>query len=95
MPLIALTIVLILLFPVISVSDDLGTLQNPAESDTCYRRSLVAHDLVLPCPVAALASLLALIQPESRHISVSSDIADHIVEVPALDGIENRPPPAA
>jgi len=34
LPLVALALLIVILFPVISVSDDLQVLQNPAESDT-------------------------------------------------------------
>jgi hypothetical protein len=45
LPLIALALLIVILLPVISVSDDLQVLQNPAESDTfqCQRRDCLAH----------------------------------------------------
>src|SRR5579863_1121031 len=38
----ALFMLLVILFPVVSVTDDLWSLQNPAETDTCQRRDHLA-----------------------------------------------------
>jgi hypothetical protein len=38
MSFVALVMLIVILFPVISVSDDLWSIQNPAETDTCQRR---------------------------------------------------------
>lgn len=40
LPLVALAMLVVLLFPVISVSDDLWAVQNPAETDSWVRRNL-------------------------------------------------------
>ena len=58
----ALAMVVLLLLPVISLSDDLMTMQGPAETDTCLRRALNPGDLhpsvaaacwALPVPMVA------------------------------------------
>ena len=77
---VALAVLLLILFPVISVTDDLQALQNPAETDTCQRRNHIvsnAHS-IFPTRIAAPGRLPA-------------PVIDH----PALAPIQNRPPPAA
>jgi hypothetical protein len=95
--LVALAVVILILLPVISVTDDLQTLQNPAELDCCARRHYAAsssHSIfpaaaMLPPPVFAELSfgLLRLSAPGNRPAP--------LVEIPALSSIQNRPPPAA
>lgn len=56
--LVALAMLLLILFPVISVSDDFWAAQNPAEADTCMRRNGLtahAHNIVPEAPMPALA----------------------------------------
>jgi hypothetical protein len=65
MQFVALAMVLLLLFPVISVTDDLQAVQNPAETDSSMRRDHVAGNqqsifpavAALPLPVRAEISL--------------------------------------
>jgi hypothetical protein len=96
---IALAMLLIILFPVISVSDDLWSIQNPAETDSCQRRN---HNHIASCPhspvpllAAPIATLLALVGPEIHLVPGPSVSPSRAYHSPALDGIENRPPPAA
>ena len=99
LPLIALALQLVILLPVISVSDDLQMLQYPAESDTfqCQRR-----DCLAPCPHAvhpAIASLPESVFAEAAgsYLSCAAELSFpfRAVENPAFDAIQNRPPPAA
>ncbi len=97
LPIVALAMLLIILFPVISVSDDLWALQNPAEADTCVRR-----DQIAPCPYSILPALAELptlaygsIHIEVRHFSDPAWTERRSYLVPVLDSIENRPPPTA
>jgi len=95
--LVALAVVILILLPAISMTDDLVAAQNPAETDTCARRdydfscphSIVPITLALPLP--AFASLPASVEqmPALRQNSTPR------VEVPSLASIQNRPPPAA
>ncbi|MFZ0745499.1 MAG: hypothetical protein WAM85_13895 [Terracidiphilus sp.] len=94
---VALTMLIVILFPVISVSDDLWSLHNPAETDTCQRR-----DHLAPCPHFIFPAVAAL--PESApaelafgslRLTVPLSPQPLGVENPALDPIQNRPPPAA
>ena len=94
---VALIMLLVILFPVISVSDDLWSLQNPAETDTYQRRDhqgLCPHSIfpataALPEPVPAepALGLKRLVAPFTlQFLAVAS---------PALGPIQNRPPPSA
>ena len=98
--LIALAVVIVILFPVISVTDDLQMAQNPAEADAyylCTRRDHVAvsqHSIfpavaTLPPPVFAELSFGFL------RFAAPSHLADPLVKIPAMASIQNRPPPAA
>lgn len=97
LPMIALVMLLLILFPVISVSDDLWSIQNPAETDASQRR-----DHIAPCPhcllhviATPLASLLTLFRPETEYVSAPPLFATRADRNPARDSIENRPPPTA
>jgi hypothetical protein len=97
LPLIALAMLLLILFPVISVSDDLWSIQNPAETDTSQRRDHIAPcpHCLLPAIATPLASLLALFRPEIHYISAPPVFAARAYQNPARDSVENRPPPTA
>ena len=95
---VALAVLILILFPVISVTDDLMAAQNPAEDDCCLRRdyavSSAAHSTIpsmaaLPQPVFTELpfAFLPFVAPGYRPVPVS--------DVPALAAIQNRPPPAA
>jgi hypothetical protein len=92
----ALAMLILILLPVISVTDDLQTIQNPAEVD-CARRNHAAtspHSIfpaVATIPPTVLAELSfgfsGFAAPGQPHVP--------LVAVPALSSIQNRPPPAA
>jgi hypothetical protein len=95
--LVALAVLILILFPVISVSDDLMAAQNPAEADCCLRRdhvifhsnSIIPAQAVMPLPVAGefAEGGVRLSAPDN----LTATAPDH----PGLESIENRPPPAA
>ncbi len=94
---VALLVLLVILFPVISVTDDLQTLQNPAELDCCARRhhaSSCQHSIssaVATLPPPEIAELpFGLMQ-----IALADGLRARAVEIPALASIQNRPPPVA
>ncbi len=94
---IAIAILIAILFPAISVSDDLMAIQNPAEIDNGQRRdhlaSADAHlqitTSVLPTPFVH-GVVLGLIQ----YVSPGKLVSRAIARTP-LTSIANRPPPAA
>ena|ERR1700686_4674216 len=93
----ALAILIAILFPVISVTDDLLTIQNPAELECCARRN---H--AVSCPHSIFRAVAALPPPAFatpsfgflRFVALSSSPVS-TVDNPALAPIQNRPPPAA
>jgi len=93
----ALAMLIVILFPVISVTDDLIAAQNPAEADCCLRRDHVvsnSHSIfpvvaALPPPVFAEFSFGFLRFAAPGHMPAPQ------VANPALAAIQNRPPPAA
>jgi hypothetical protein len=94
---IALCVLLIILLPAISMTDDLMAAQNPAEVDSSLRRD---HDYVRPhaiFPAAAAMLLLAFagVSLHTHHQAAPSLASAPAFEPPALAPIQNRPPPAA
>jgi hypothetical protein len=94
---VALIALLLLLFPVISVSDDLLALQNPAEVDCCGRRGHVAADLHVDLhPAAILAQpMAAAIQLSVLRIASPGEVPSRVEDNACLSAIQNRPPPQA
>ncbi len=95
MPFIALGVLLVLLFPVISVSDDLWTMQNPAEIDCSVRRDHVPGAQHILFPTAALPedAFFGLTLISKRSIDPSVD--DAPVNALFANATLSRPPPAA
>jgi hypothetical protein len=97
MQLVALAVLVAILFPVISVTDDLQATLNPAESDCSLRRGHATSSPHSICPpVAALplpptADLSFGMLRMTNLGSLHAPAFDH----PALAPIENRPPPVA
>lgn len=96
MQLMALMMVVLLLLPVISLSDDLIAAQGVTETDCCLRRALNAND-VHPSVVPAS---LAMPEPHITALAVSGISQEALQEVgPALpssfssNSLESRPPP--
>jgi hypothetical protein len=88
---------IVILFPIISVSDDLWSIQNPAETDTVHRRDQLASPP--PSIFPALAALCESVVAEMRFGFLNSS-PPVIAEIRALTApvpvkMLNRPPPAA
>jgi hypothetical protein len=97
MQLVALAVLLLTLFPVISVTDDLLAAQNPAETDCCQRR---AHALATAhcthSPVAALpAAVIAGVTLGVVHGPAIGGLRVIVFDHPELSPVHNRPPPTA
>ena len=95
--LVALVMLIVILFPAISVSDDLWSLHNPAETDTYQRR-----DHLGSCPHSIFPVISALPVTAAAELSFGFhgfvaplSPAMVAVENPALAPIQNRPPPSA
>lgn len=93
----ALTLLLLILFPVVSVTDDLQAALNPAESDTCLRRDHACSTPHSIFPAVAGLPLPAFSKDATgaRRISDSAHLAPSIVDHPAFAAFQNRPPPSA
>jgi len=97
MQFVALLVLLLILFPVISVTDDLQVAQNPAEPDCCLRRDHVvsnAHS-VFPAVAALPAPVFAEFPLAILYSAVPGDRPVRVAGIPALDSIQSRPPPVA
>jgi len=94
---VALVLVVLILFPVISVTDDLIATQNFVETDCCQRRNHVYagnHPTLHPVPEFVLPSIAA-ISSGSIHFAALGKLFTPTVKTPALRSIRNRPPPVA
>jgi hypothetical protein len=97
MQFIALALLVLILFPVISVTDDLQAAQNPAEADCCLRRDHVvsnAHS-IFPAVAALPVPVFAELFVGFVRIASPSQLTAPVVDHPALASIQNRPPPVA
>ena len=95
--LVALAVLILILFPVISVSDDLMVLQNPAEPDCCLRRDHVVSNASSIFPaIADLPQPIAAELPFGFvRLAAPGNLPVPVVCHPGLGSIQNRPPPAA
>ena len=94
---VSLGLVLVIMFAVITIYDDLAMAQNPAET-RCFQREddFGAHEHVLLHPVVASTPTLAAELPfNTFRFTVPGSHLIPTVKDPALSSIQNRPPPAA
>jgi hypothetical protein len=95
--LIALAVVILILLPAISMTDDLLAAQNPAETDSYLRRDQEhsrPHSTFSPVsnvPSPAFAGL----SWSHPHLSAPANLPAPTVASPSLSSIQDRPPPAA
>lgn len=94
---VALLMLIVILLPVISVTDDLQALQNPAEIDCCARRhhAVFCPHSIVPAVAATLPPAIAAPSDGFAHFAVIGHPPLPLVKIPALASIQNRPPPAA
>jgi len=94
---IALLLFIVILLPVISVTDDLQSLQYPAELDCCARRHCTgASSQSVFSAVAALPPMAIAEFPLLYLCKVAPGSSPLLpVKNPALAAIQNRPPPSA
>jgi len=97
MQFVALAVMLLILFPVISVTDDLQAVQNPAETDSSLRRDHIAvspHS-ILPAVAALPLAIFAGVLSGLPRFTGTRSLPVPAIDYPALASIQNRPPPAA
>jgi hypothetical protein len=94
---VALALVLVMMFVVITIYDDMAMAQNPAET-RCFQREddlgAYAHASV-HLTVALTPTLAAEPNFNTFRFAVPGGLLVPTVEVPALSSIQNRPPPVA
>jgi hypothetical protein len=94
--LVALVLLILIIFPIISVTDDLLAAANPAETDVLLRRDHEFSGFIAAIPPVLHPDESAL--PEAaatRWRLIASLLQFSLPDAPALAPIENRPPPAA
>jgi hypothetical protein len=94
---VALCVLLIILLPAISMTDDLIAAQNPAEVDSSLRRD---HGCVPPHTLFPAAAALPQLAYAGVSVDTHRQAAPGLVSapafvLPALAPIQNRPPPIA
>ena len=94
---VALAVLLLILFPVISVTDDLQATQNPAETDSSLRKDHIAvspHS-ILPAVAALPLGIFAGLLSGLPRFTGTRNLPVPAIDYPALASIQSRPPPAA
>lgn len=93
----ALAMLILILLPVISVTDDLQAAQNPAEYDICSRRDAVAGSLHSMFPAVAMLPPPVFAEIGFSFLGMAAPLRMPVpaVDNPALWAIQNRPPPRA
>jgi hypothetical protein len=94
---VSLALVLVIMFVVITVYDDMAMAQNPAET-RCFQREddLGAHEYAQLHPVvASIPTPAAELSFNTLRYAVPGSLLVPTMKVPALSSIQNRPPPAA
>jgi hypothetical protein len=98
LPIVALLLLIIVSFPIISVSDDLWSLQNPAETDVLLRRDHHSDQQHSIFPTFSDA----LCEPASSGLTLLVRHCDSLPDQPVysraavlLTSVQNRPPPSA
>lgn len=96
MQLVSLGVLLFILLPAISMTDDLVAAQNPAEVDCCLRRDhdcVGPHSVIPVVPALPLSSFRGLFFAP-RSFLVTGRPASPAFESPFLAAVQSRPPPA-
>jgi len=93
----ALALVILILLPAISMTDDLMTARNPAEVDSCLRRDheiLSPHAIVPAIATLPVPAFAGLCSPVVWSISAGV-LRNPLADSPTPVSLQNRPPPAA
>jgi hypothetical protein len=95
----ALAMLILILFPVISVTDDLQVALTVAEDDAYLRRNFAAGGPHSDFPAAAVGMLPQTLFTEVSLVYLRMKAPGHlpapVVNKPALTVVQNRPPPSA
>ncbi len=96
---VALMLLILVLLPAISMTDDLATINNPAETDHMFRRHEAPLNLHIDIAVAAIVSLMIAIFAISVERAPGESAEIHSRAAVLRDGMVRafgvRPPPCA
>jgi hypothetical protein len=94
---VALAVLILILFPVISVTDDLQAMQNPAETDSCLRRvhAVSSPHSIFPAASALLPPVLAELSFGIQQVAKPHNSPASAINQSAMAPIQDRPPPLA
>lgn len=94
---VALALVILILLPAISMTDDLIAARNPAEVDVSLRRDHTSPQghIFQPALTALVVSALLCLVFEPARAGMPDFRRTPILRTPVLASIENRPPPFA
>ena len=97
MQLVALGVIALILLPVISVTDDLMVVQNPALTDTSPRKGHIWTAVQSMHPASMDWALPACEVPScgSLQVALQAPLPSQPSERAATSSIQNRPPPTA
>jgi len=94
---VAIAVLILVLFPVISITDDLLAAQNPAETDCCLRKDHAVSSPHSNFPPVAAPPPPAVISLAHRSLgfAASGALAAPVAEYAGRGAVQNRPPPTA
>ena len=94
---VALILLILVIFPVISVTDDLLAAASPAETDVLSRRNHEFSGLLAVISIGVRPGECVPAQPSDAacRLIASLELQNWVPDAPALAPIENRPPPTA
>lgn len=96
---IAILVLIAILLPAISISDDLLAIQNATETDSSLRRNQLVlngpHPLALQIPSVLPSALFSAITVEPLGYAPPRTLFIPHFDFPDLPATQNRPPPAA
>jgi len=95
--LVALGVIVLILLPVISVTDDLMVVQNPALTDTSLRKGHIwsATQSMHPASVDWALPACQVLSCGSLQVALQAPLPAQPSKRAATSSIQNRPPPTA
>jgi len=94
---VALVVIILILFPAISVTDDLVAAQNTTEVEACQRKDHAcsnAHFTLHPVAMMSFSTSAELLYRSLGVAAVNRKLVP-LLKNPAMASIQNRPPPTA
>jgi hypothetical protein len=93
---VALAVIILIMFPAISMTDDLMAAQNLAETSSCQRKDHVCPDAIPTHHAVSdlFLPVVAVLYPGSLTSNSPDNRATASAKTPAVASIQTRPPPA-